>query len=218
MSMNPLPPGAFHYRGSYLGSTFERLASYREQLTCTCADIMPERVLIVGKGDDIVGNILRSLGAEVKTLDIEEELAPDVLGRVENIPLDDSSFDVVMCCQVLEHLPFEKVNGAVRELCRVAGRRVVVSVPDVRRHGLVRVNMGRLRLAYSFSMPRFRAKLIPPGRLKEHGHHWEIGFDGFGFDRVRGAISAPGWQLSKIFRVEQLCWHTFFVLDATARS
>lgn len=37
-------------------------------------------------------------------------------------------FDVVTCFDVLEHLPPERVGFAIRELCRVARKRVVITV------------------------------------------------------------------------------------------
>ena len=45
------------------------------------------------------------------------------------LPFPDASFDVVGCFEVLEHLPDDVPEQALRELARVARRAVVLSVP-----------------------------------------------------------------------------------------
>jgi len=52
------------------------------------------------------------------------------LGRAEALEFDDKSFDVVISCEVLEHLPFGAYERALTEMARVARRAVVVSVPN----------------------------------------------------------------------------------------
>lgn len=48
-------------------------------------------------------------------------------GDIYNLDLGDGAYDVVMCCQVLEHL--ESPADAVAELARVARRKVLITVP-----------------------------------------------------------------------------------------
>ncbi len=48
---------------------------------------------------------------------------------IEKLPFPDNSFDLVVCAQVLEHLPEAVLEKGVRELARVARRWVFVSVP-----------------------------------------------------------------------------------------
>ncbi len=64
-------------------------------------------------------------------LDVPGNPDADVDGYVEAIPLDDASFDVVLCAQVLEHV--DDPARAVRELRRVtaAGGRVLASTHGV---------------------------------------------------------------------------------------
>jgi 2-polyprenyl-3-methyl-5-hydroxy-6-metoxy-1,4-benzoquinol methylase len=46
---------------------------------------------------------------------------------LDDLPFDDDAFDLVLCLEVLEHIP--DPASALRELARVAGSRLVVSVP-----------------------------------------------------------------------------------------
>jgi len=49
-------------------------------------------------------------------------------GSIYEIPYESKSFDGVICLEVLEHL--ENVDLALKELCRVARKKVIVSVPN----------------------------------------------------------------------------------------
>lgn len=56
---------------------------------------------------------------------------PDIEVRVESIealPYPEDSFDLVLCLEVLEHIP--RPEGALVELERVCARDLIVSVPD----------------------------------------------------------------------------------------
>ncbi len=48
---------------------------------------------------------------------------------IEALPFPDNGFDMVVCAQVLEHLPESVLKKGVRELARVARQWVFVSVP-----------------------------------------------------------------------------------------
>jgi SAM-dependent methyltransferase len=88
------------------------------------------RVLDVGCGAKPYAELFADAEAYVG-LDIGENAAADVTGSVESIPLDDESFDIVLCNQVLEHAA--DPARAVRELHRVAtrGGRVLASTHGV---------------------------------------------------------------------------------------
>lgn len=64
-------------------------------------------------------------------VDVQDNPAADVHGPVEALPLEDGSFDVVLCTQVLEHV--DDPAAAVRELHRVTapGGRVIASTHGV---------------------------------------------------------------------------------------
>jgi ubiquinone/menaquinone biosynthesis C-methylase UbiE len=46
---------------------------------------------------------------------------------VYNLPWNDDSFDLTLCCEVLEHL--QKPEKALQELCRVTKQTLILSVP-----------------------------------------------------------------------------------------
>lgn len=52
-----------------------------------------------------------------------------VQGSILELPFDSEAFDVVLCTEVLEHIAVERLEGACRELRRVAKRAIVIGVP-----------------------------------------------------------------------------------------
>lgn len=200
---------------TYLGSSFARLASYRQQLIYTRMEPPATDVLVVGGGDGLVPDILRSDGMNLTISDIREDLNPDLVADVRDIPRDDNVFDLTICCQVLEHIPFDQVPIAFQELARVTRRRIVISIPDSRR--FMSFNLRILKFAKHFqaSPPRLTKKKFPSTKLEELGHYWEAGYEGIGLNEVAQACTAPGWHLTEHTRVVEMPWHLFLVFDAT---
>jgi SAM-dependent methyltransferase len=64
-------------------------------------------------------------------VDVQENPYADIHGPIEQLPVEDGAFDVVLCTQVLEHV--EDPQAAVRELHRVTapGGRVLASTHGV---------------------------------------------------------------------------------------
>jgi SAM-dependent methyltransferase len=112
-------------------NTKERFSSFWHQIDETLR-FEPNVVLEVGPGAGFVTWFLRQSGVQVRTLDIDETVSPDIVSSVTEIPLEADSVDVVLISEVLEHLPFPDVERALAELARVARSGVVISVPDDR--------------------------------------------------------------------------------------
>src|SRR6266849_1567747 len=88
------------------------------------------RVLDVGCGDRPYERLLRG-AAEIVGFDVPGNPHADLHGSIDAIPVADAAFDVVLCLQVLEHVP--DPAAAVRELRRVVkpGGRVLLSTHGV---------------------------------------------------------------------------------------
>jgi SAM-dependent methyltransferase len=95
------------------------------------ADLGRPRVLDVGCGVKPYFPFFEPFAAEYVGVDIGGNPAAELEGAVEDLPVADGSFDVVLCTQVLEHCA--DPAQAVRELHRVLapGGRVLASTHGV---------------------------------------------------------------------------------------
>lgn len=209
-------PGTGHYSARYLGRNFRRLYSYVQQVI-NSLEKAPNSVLVIGKGDGVVVEMLKPFCGVVHTLDVQEELVPDIVGSVLDIPCADNSYDLVICSQVLEHIEFEDFSRAVEELGRVASRRVVLSLPDVRHCWWMRAGLPKWKFEWQISVPRLKKQRQVTQRSSLDQHAWEIGFKGASFNAVRERINGTGkLRVIKAYRVYEVNWHTFIVCDRTS--
>ena len=127
-------PGLEHRRPRKSGVTYHVRAGLSTWLEAeaarAAADLGPYRVLDVGCGIRPYYPYFEPYVSAYVGVDIANPAA-DLEGSVEALPIDDASFDVVLCTQVLEHV--EHPGQAVRELRRVTvpGGRVLASTHGV---------------------------------------------------------------------------------------
>lgn len=147
------------------------------------AELEPgSRVLDAGAGDSIFPVHLAHEGHEVTAVDLE---FAGTLGELHGVPVryvrgdlcalpfDDAAFDRVFCISVIEHLPDERVDAAMRELRRVLrpGGRLLLTTDYCEDAGA--------ELWYEGPDRRFRVD-------------WRI----FDEERLRRRVlEAPGWRV-----------------------
>ena len=193
----------------YSGARFHSLAHQ----WATIATYEPQNVLEIGAGSGLTAVVLKQLGVDVTVCDIDSSLDPDIVADVRRLPFDDETYDVVSCCQVLEHVPFDDFSRAIAEIVRVSRRACVVSVPDNTRFASLSCHLPRIgRRTIAVALPRLRARHLPDGREQKHGHLWEVGYDGISVRTVVRAMTSHGAVLSRTWRVPELPWHRFFLL------
>ena len=194
-----------HYEGQAYRSGERWISYYHQMALVRCAK--PKDVLEVGVGEGIVARELRNTGVAVTTVDIAEDLKPDVLGSVTALPFADKSFDVVLAAEILEHITYEDIPQALREIARVAKTHAVISVPHP---------------GYVFSVS-YKVPLLPkidllaqiPFFWKTHvfngEHYWELGKKTFPISRFVGDAQAAGLTLEKIEKYTDDPGHRFFL-------
>src|SRR5262249_26122130 len=91
--------------------------------------VAAKNVLEIGVGSGVVSYCLRKSGVNVTTYDLDASLGPDHVGSVTEMPFPDNAFDALLCTEVLEHMPFEHSEQAIREIFRVTRSHAFISVP-----------------------------------------------------------------------------------------
>lgn len=85
------------------------------------------KVLCVGSGNAYEAVHFKNRGHRVTTLDYHAPKVTylsgqQVIGDCKFIPFKDNSFDLVMCCEMLEHVPEENAEDCLSELFRVGSK------------------------------------------------------------------------------------------------
>jgi hypothetical protein len=185
-----------------------RFCSYWHQIE-EVRKLNPENILEIGMGNGLVAWFLQKAGLEVTTMDIDPDLKPTIVGSVVDIPLADNSFDLVMCCQLLEHLPYNNFVPALQQLYRVARKHVVLSLPDMKPVHRIHIEtpIGKARFFY----PKLYSKPID---WKFDGqHHWNINNLGYPTTRIINDILSTNFKIINHFRVPENPGHHFFILN-----
>lgn len=112
---------------------------FNAKVTALVQEQQPKNLLDAGCGEGFTAEIfLRAMPAleltgfdpyepSVELARLRNPRADFTVGDIYEIPFEDSSFDVVVCFEVLEHL--HDAPRALTELARVARNAVVMSVP-----------------------------------------------------------------------------------------
>ncbi|MCH7883414.1 class I SAM-dependent methyltransferase [Patescibacteria group bacterium] len=185
----------------------DRWASYYYQIR-EILEVNPSTLLEVGIGEGVLMGYLKSnTNISYTSLDVADDLHPDVVGNVTKIPFTDSSFDTVCAFEVLEHLPFEHFELALQELKRVSKKHVVISLPHFGPPVLFLLKLPFLRrIQIAFKIP------YPQKHVFNGQHHWEIGKKSFPQRRIRKTIRKY-FSIIKEFIPFENQYHHFFILE-----
>ncbi|MDR0308199.1 MAG: class I SAM-dependent methyltransferase [Chitinispirillales bacterium] len=190
-----------------------RWVSYWNQLNEVLSETSqdtPSSCLIIGCGDNIVPDVLKKFGVEAVTFDYSKDLEPDICGDIREILSilgEDKKFDFILCCQVLEHLEYTHFLPVLKQLSKLAKRKVIISLPQQASY-----------LEFRLKVPKFPEidfyKLIFRSWIKEfrnNEHYWEIGIKGYPLNRIRNDLYNC-FRIEKEFTDPIFKYHRFFIL------
>ncbi len=169
----------------------------------------PKTILEIGVGNGLVSHVFKLLSQSIITIDIDRYLKPDYIGDVRKLPFPNSSFDTILCAQVLEHLPYTDFTKALSELNRVCKRYTILTLPhDYMTYLLVCFKV------IPFLKPITIFRTLP--RWQTHSfdgqHYWEIGKKGYPLFKISREIKAAGFIIEKTYCLPENPYHRFFIL------
>jgi len=150
------------------------------------ANINPEKILEIGMGNGNITLLLRNFGYNVTTCDFDKTLKPDFVADIRDLPFKDNSFDAILACEVLEHIPFHNVPKALSELRRVTKKHVIISLPYscISFGALFKLKIPFIGRFFDFVF-YFPYDWLNPKKFKFNGeHYWEIGRKGHSKRRI----------------------------------
>ena len=164
----------------------------------------------MGVGTGFVRDYLLKCNIPIETIDIDEKIKSNHHGNIQSTSFRDNEFDLINCCQVLEHMPYDSFKSTLEEMRRITKSYVLISLPDLSR-----------KYSFQIELPLFGKvqKIIPLPRLKKikweyNGeHYWNIGVDNYSLARIILDIENSGFSVVKTYCVFEYNWHRFFLLE-----
>lgn len=195
-------------------NTLPRFISYFYQVQSVIDLSNVETILEIGPGSKLVSRELQSTGYTVTTCDFDKNVNPDVVADVRTLPFEENSFDCIMACQILEHVPFDSVEQVINSFARISKHYVVISLPNrstgfefIFKFPFIQTLFKKTFFDWSIQFP-----IKFPGFAESDQHYWEI--DGITTTKkqMRSLLSEK-FTIIKEFQPPLNKYHRFFILE-----
>lgn len=141
-----------------------------------CAkELKSPTILEIGKGSGVVSSVLRNMGYLVDTMDINENLEPTFVENISEISAQKikeiHKYDIVLCAEVLEHLPFDLFEPSICNISKLLNRggRLILTIP-----------WGKYVIPLCFQIWKLKlqgfVRTPVPRKRKTEAHFWEVDF------------------------------------------
>lgn len=178
-------------------------------------------VLEIGAGNHVIKDFLGKSAQEYKTMDVNPNLQPDFLCSVRDFQqLLEKKFDVVICSEVLEHMPFSDFENNIINLRRylVPDGHAFITLPHHRGRVMV-VTPFSYHIPNIFNLPRWLKgglrsfyKQIIQGKTWIDPHHcWEIDDQNIKPADIARLMKKTGFKIESF---SQLLQADFWVLSS----
>lgn len=211
MSNNSYQPTKTEEQAQYFNIDYDhkgRFCSYWHQIN-EIISLNPAKVLEVGVGNGFVSRYVKDKGVNIITSDIDSRLKPNVVGSIMVLPFTNESFDIVVCFEVLEHLPYDNFSGALEEIYRVSDKYAILSLPDHTAVYRLYIELPRIKPIKKLIQHPFPR---PIHHEFDGEHYWMIGKAQYPLTRIERDIERTGFKIIKTYRVFEFYGHRFFLL------
>lgn len=169
-------------------------------------------VLIIGVGDGFVPYMVNYIDPKVKvtTADFDEALHPDIVTDIlmlsENVK---QKYDVVVCCQLLEHLEFHFFEECLNQIKKVLkpNGRLILSLPDRGEVFSCQLKVGKI-----INISRYLRYCRRDKDFAFNGeHYWEINAaPQYKYNVIHKKIS-ESFNILKSYEAQNNSYHHFFI-------
>lgn len=173
--------------------------------------LKPYNTLEIGIGNNIIKDCLVDCTKEFWTMDINENLEPNLHCDVrEYLDRFKNFFDCIIALEILEHIPFKDAEKALSNLYSYLAEngRVFITVPHRQPFIIFStiLNINPIVL----TIPKFRGK-----NWIDQYHHWEIGCKGMKRDKLEIAFKKVGF---KIVEHKVIPYHDYYELGKNDKT
>jgi len=163
-----------------------------------------QRVLEVGPNLGLVSALLVNAGFTVTTFDMlaSQDPRPDIphiqgdLSKVEAAEL--TGHDAILCCETLEHLPWDQVTSVLAKFHAAGPRHLIISVPYMGFQIDWRLYLNAVTLRHKFSFKKLNfLRRYKIDHRDPWGHKWEAGYKGHALADLEQKIADGGWSIER---------------------
>ncbi len=176
--------------------------------------LQPKNVLEIGVGNGVVAYTLTQMGVALSSFDFDPANKPDYVGDVSKInSYHLPTFDLVLACQVFEHITYDDFLHSLTALKDVCNRHLVISLPYTAR-GAVKFYSGLTFRPFFRKFSWARIFILWPKKWQYDGvHHWEIGARNTPLRKVLADIKNNGWDIKRHYPVKENLYHYFIICE-----
>ena len=165
------------------------------------AGLEVSRILEVGPYLGLVTAMLDNAGYDVSTLDLfeppfEKPQRPHIKADLTSFePETIAGFDVILCCETLEHLSWDDALPVLTKFHDSGARYLVLSVPYEGFQLGWSVYLNPFTWRHAFALKKLRGGKTFKVHDDPWGHKWERGYKGYPVKRWEALIEASGWKI-----------------------
>jgi hypothetical protein len=203
---------SFKLAHQYAGKKYLHARRLRSYIVQSMFLKQGEEVLEIGPGPGIFAALAKNISSLYHSMDYTPEVPADFHGDVSDPQLPQKigrTYDAVFCCQVLEHVPYEKSLVGLQNLQKLARKRLIISVPDNRIGLNFNFSFTKFDWAFVITIP-FSGKKVT---FESHGeHYWEINHKNL--NQIKADFANAGdMKLVGNFRCNVRPYQHFFVFE-----
>lgn len=165
-----------YFRGLYFD--IYQLFSLSEQISLIhkySKEFNNPKIVEIGKGNGFVSNFLKRAELDFLTFDINKNLEPDIVGNIlEFSNLVKSEVNIVVACEILEHLPFDMFESSLEQISKVTNKYLIITLPEFKKFFGFNIQF-RLPKLKRFSIPFFLK--YKGNKILGSGHFWEVDYN-----------------------------------------
>ena len=140
-----------------------------------------DSILEIGCGGGVVNAVLNALGYNATTLDINSNLHPQYVGDISEQDFSmNEAFDLVLCAEVLEHIPFEKFDICINNIYEITKSYAVITLPNCQISNRIKIIINSHEWQRLIGKRKFHIQKM---------HYWELNSDAYTtYDEIRKHI------------------------------
>jgi 2-polyprenyl-3-methyl-5-hydroxy-6-metoxy-1,4-benzoquinol methylase len=185
-----------------------------------------ENIIEIGPGDGIFKSLISKFPYQLTTIDVTSENNPDIICDILNNPIKDKTFDMVVCFQVLEHIPYKYFRSVISTLASISKNYLFISIPyqtnslafSLRTRFVSRVlnrMNGKLEFLLNVRLPirDIDESVLMQRKDKHNPHYWEAGRRSYPIKRICEDIETCKLKILKKFPNPDFPYH-YFILSS----